>query len=162
MGNILALKFLLIVYTSDMEKFVKEVQIRWSDLDPNFHVRHTSYYDFGTSCRIEFLERGGLKMMTMQKDNIGPILFREECVFKKEIMHEDKIFVELWVIKAKKDFSRWSIEHPIKKEDGSLAALLTIDGAFFDKTHRKLINPPSNVADIFSNMPKSDKFNWLD
>lgn len=39
-----------------MEKFIQEIQLRWSDLDPNFHLRHSVYYDWGAFCRIEFLE----------------------------------------------------------------------------------------------------------
>lgn len=145
-----------------MERFSKEIQLRWSDYDPNFHVRHTSYYDFGTLCRIDFLENEGLRLLDMEKGNMGPILFREECQFKKEILLGDKIFVELWLFKAKKDFSRWSIEHPIIKSDGSLAGLLTIDGAFFDKSNRKLAAPASNVVEAFSKMPKSPHFEWTD
>jgi acyl-CoA thioesterase FadM len=30
-----------------MTSFSKELSFRWSDLDPNFHVRHSAYYDFG-------------------------------------------------------------------------------------------------------------------
>ena len=39
-----------------MGTFTKEISIRWSDLDPNFHVRHSAYYDFGAQHRIEILE----------------------------------------------------------------------------------------------------------
>jgi len=143
-----------------MDKFEMEIQIRWSDFDPNYHVRHTSYYDFGTQCRINFLDQEGLKVEQFQREQIGPILFREECVFKREILHGERIFIELWITRAKKDFSRWSIEHPIKKEDGTVAAILSLDGAIFDKKERKLIIPPKNVADVFGKMPKSANFEW--
>jgi acyl-CoA thioesterase FadM len=33
--------------------FSKQLSFRWSDLDPNFHVRHSAYYDFGAQHRIE-------------------------------------------------------------------------------------------------------------
>ena len=68
-----------------MQNFSRPVQIRWSDLDPNFHLRHSVYYDWGALCRIEFLYQFGLTTDIMQQLNFGPILFREECVFKKEI-----------------------------------------------------------------------------
>ena len=47
----------------------------------------------------------------MQRLHIGPIIFREECVFKKEIRLGDKITIDLHVDKAKKDYSRWTIQH---------------------------------------------------
>jgi acyl-CoA thioester hydrolase len=39
-----------------MTSFSKQLSFRWSDLDPNFHVRHSAYYDFGAQHRIEILE----------------------------------------------------------------------------------------------------------
>jgi acyl-CoA thioester hydrolase len=37
-----------------MASLSKQLSFRWSDLDPNFHVRHSAYYDFGAQHRIEF------------------------------------------------------------------------------------------------------------
>ena len=49
-----------------MISFSKELSFRWSDLDPNFHVRHSAYYDFGAQHRIEILESLGLTMKVMR------------------------------------------------------------------------------------------------
>ena len=64
-----------------MNNFIKNIEVRWSDLDPNFHVLHSKYYDFGAYCRMAFLVENGLSPATMLEHKIGPILFREECVF---------------------------------------------------------------------------------
>jgi acyl-CoA thioester hydrolase len=42
---------------------------------------------------IEILESLGLTMSVMQTQGFGPILFREECVFRKEIKLGDTIFM---------------------------------------------------------------------
>ena len=68
-----------------MTSFTNQISLRWSDLDPNFHVRHSAYYDFGAQHRIEILESLGLTMKVLQQQHFGPILFREECIFRKEI-----------------------------------------------------------------------------
>ena len=68
-----------------MDVYVRPIEIRWADLDPNFHLRHSIYYDYGAFSRICFLEGHGLNAAFMAKNQFGPILFREECVFKKEI-----------------------------------------------------------------------------
>ena len=73
-----------------MASFIKEISFRWSDLDPNFHVRHSAYYDFGAQHRIEILEELGLTLRVMQTQGFGPVLFREECVFRKELKLSDK------------------------------------------------------------------------
>ena len=68
-----------------MPIFELPLQIRWSDLDPNFHLRHSVYYDWAAMCRMEFLTRNGLTPALMQQMQFGPIIFREEAVFRKEI-----------------------------------------------------------------------------
>ena len=67
-----------------MSAFIQEVQIRWSDLDPNIHLRHSVYYDWGAFCRIAFLTDRGLSTEVMNQLQIGPILFREECIFRPD------------------------------------------------------------------------------
>ncbi|MER3464177.1 MAG: thioesterase, partial [Chitinophagaceae bacterium] len=100
-----------------MNQYNREIQIRWSDLDPNFHIRHSVYYDWGAWCRIGFLDAHGLTAEVMHLLHIGPILFREECVFRKEIRLGDVVTINLKVLKARKDYSRWSFQHQIVKGD---------------------------------------------
>ncbi|HEX2609284.1 MAG TPA: acyl-CoA thioesterase [Flavisolibacter sp.] len=143
-----------------MTNFSRQIQLRWSDLDPNFHVRHSVYYDWGAFCRIEFLNEYGLNAMVMQQLHFGPILFREECVFRKEIRSGDVMTIDLKLTKSRKDYSRWSIRHEIKKEDGTLCAVLTVDGAWMNVALRKLASPPEQIHEVFSKMPVSEEFEW--
>lgn len=145
-----------------MESFFKEIQIRWSDLDPNVHLRHSVYYDWGALSRIEFLHEHKLTTGLMQQLHIGPILFKEECVFKKEIRLDDKVIISLQLLKAKRDYSRWSIQHIISKNDGVVSAILTVDGAWLNTEERKLAIPPPQVSDVFSQMPRGKDFQWID
>jgi acyl-CoA thioester hydrolase len=144
-----------------MENFSRAVQIRWSDLDPNFHLRHSVYYDWGAFCRVEFLNEYGLTAKVMQQLRFGPILFREECVFRKEIISGDAVTMDLKITKSRKDFSRWTIQHHIFKNGDVLAAVLTVDGAWLNVVERKLASPPEDVHKVFDQMPKSDTFEWL-
>src|SRR6187551_1596081 len=114
-----------------MTEFSRIIQLRWSDLDPNFHIRHSVYYDWGAFIRVEFLNEQALTSHAMQELKFGPILFREECVFRKEIRSGDVIKMNLQLARSKKDFSRWSIQHQITKTD-AVCALLTVDGAWMD------------------------------
>ena len=144
-----------------MENFNRIIQIRWSDLDPNFHLRHSVYYDWGAFCRVEFLNEYGLSAEVMQKLRFGPILFREECIFRKEIRSGDSVKIDLKLIKSRKDFSRWSIQHLITKNENILSAVLTVDGAWMNVIERKLALPPEQVYEVFNQMPKDEKFKWL-
>jgi len=144
-----------------MQPFNMEVQIRWSDLDPNFHLRHSVYYDWGALCRVQFLNKYGLNADAMTRLQIGPILFREECVFRKEVRSGDAVFIDLKLVKAKADFSRWSIQHRILKMDDIVCAVLTVDGAWMNTALRKLSTPPETVHAVFNAMPRSDTFEWI-
>jgi len=144
-----------------MKEFSRIIQLRWSDLDPNFHVRHSVFYDWGAFCRVEFLNQFGLTSHVMQELKFGPILFREECVFRREIRSGDEIKIDLQLLRSKKDFSRWSIQHQITKADGTLCAVLTVDGAWMDVVRRKLSSPPEKVYEVFDKMPKPENFEWL-
>ena len=143
-----------------MESYVIDIQVRWSDLDPNIHLRHSVYYDWGAISRIEFLNNHGLSTDRMKELQIGPILFREECIFKREIKLGDKVTINLELVSAKKDYSRWTIRHTIIKNNDTVAAILNMDGAWLDITKRKLAVPPPEVAAAFSEMPVAKDFQW--
>lgn len=144
-----------------MSTYVKPIDIRWADLDPNFHLRHSVYYDYGAYARICYLEEHGMNSNYMLKHNFGPILFREECVFKKEIRLGDNIYIDLELVKAREDQSRWTIRHQVYKNDNILAAIITVDGAWIDTFQRKLAAPPEHARSTFDKMPRSADFEWL-
>lgn len=142
-----------------MIPFSKKISIRWADIDPNFHLRHSVYYDFGAQQRIEILESLGLTLRLMQEQNFGPILFREECVFKKEILLSDAITINARLAKSNADASRWTIQHEFFSSDNKTCAILTLDGAWIDTAKRKLLSPiPEIVIDVFSAFPKTEDY----
>jgi acyl-CoA thioester hydrolase len=113
-------------------------------------------------CRISYLQQHGLTPALMQKLHFGPIIFREECVFRKEIKYGDTVTISLKLTKGRRDYSRWTITHEIKKQDDTLCAIVTIDGAWLNTIERKLFIPPPEVAAVFQQMPMGDGFEWLD
>lgn len=145
-----------------MDSFVKEIQVRWSDLDPNAHLRHSVYYDWGAFCRVTFLVEHGLTTELMQRLKIGPILFREECVFRRELRLGDKVRIDMQLKKAKRDYSRWTITHTITKNDDVISATITVDGAWLDVVARKLAQSPPEVSTVFDAIPRTSDFEWLD
>src|SRR5687767_5309836 len=98
-----------------MEKYEKSLEIRWSDLDPNFHVLHSRYYDFGAYCRMAYFVEYGITPSVMTAHDIGPILFREECIFKREITFGDKVTINFVLTDHTADYGRWSMTHELWK-----------------------------------------------
>lgn len=144
-----------------MESYKKYPEVRWADLDPNFHMLHSKYYDLGAYVRMCFLTEHGVTVKAMQEQDLGPILFREECVFKREIKFGDKVEIDFKMLKAKKDGSRWTMQHHIVINDETLAAVITVDGAWINTTRRRLATPPPAFAEAFDKIPKADNFEWI-
>ena len=145
-----------------MDNFLLPIQLRWADIDANFHVRHSVYYDWGAMCRMEFLRAMGLTESVFHQLQIGPILFREESRFKRELQMGDTVAIDLHLLAARRDFSRWTIRHQLFKNNDTLAAILTVEGAFLNTQLRKLAVPPSLAGDTFNSMPRAEEFTWLD
>ena len=145
-----------------MEDLVMPIQIRWSDLDPNFHLRHSVYYDWGAVCRVEYLNKAGLTLQRMQQLQIGLILLREECVFRREIRMGDVVTIDAKILKARRDFSRFTILHEIKKDTETVASIITVDIAWMSAVTRKLAALPEEDTKLLMQGPFAENFQWED
>ena len=124
--------------------------VRWAELDPNGHMRHSAYADFAADQRVHWLASVGFDVRKFAELRIGPILFREETKYLKELHGGEAIKVEGRVTAGTPDGARWTIEHAIYKADGRLAATVTVDGAWIDLDRRKLTVPPAELAQLMA------------
>ncbi|QSE99273.1 acyl-CoA thioesterase [Fulvivirga lutea] len=136
----------------------KEFEVQWSDLDPNRHMRHSAYNDYAAHMRLKIFEEAGINIKLMEELKIGPILFREETIFLREIGMQGNITLTVALSKMREDGTRWSFYHEIFRPDGIKAAELNIDGAWLDLVQRKLAHPPKEVVDLLKSMPKTESF----
>lgn len=95
----------------------------------------------------------------MMENNIGPIIFREECFFKKEIKFGDEVEVFLKLSKCNADASRWSMISELWINGDTLAAMINIDGAWIDTKLRKLAIPPTICRTGMQLVPKAADYN---
>lgn len=138
--------------------FFAEPEIRWADLDPNFHVLHSKYYDFAAYCRTKFLVENGLTPEVLSNLKIGPVLFKETCTFRKELRFGDSIRVYMELTKRMPDHSRWKIRHKITRNEEVISATIEVDIAWIDTSLRKLIVPPDFVGQVGELIPQSPDF----
>ena len=130
-------------------RYRKSLDIRWADLDPNFHVLHSKYYDFGAYCRMSFMTENGLDPAFLKSHHIGPIIFREQCYFRKEINFGDALTIDMEISSMSTDGSRWSMKHDLWINDDVLAAKIDLDGAWLNTLTRKLTAVPESVMQVF-------------
>lgn len=102
----------------------------------------------------------GITPAILQQHNIGPILFREECQFRREICFGDVLVVGVKIDKLSRDFRKWSMQHELIINDTLLAATLTIDGAWMDTKARKIIPPPHFFIEAYDHIPRTEMFTW--
>lgn len=131
---------------------------RWSDFDANKHMRHTAYNDYAAESRLRFLTENGFGISVMEQHNIGPVLFQENTMFKREIKLGEDIYIELFLEAVSKQGERFKLMHHIYREDGVLAATISVYLAWIDLSKRKLTVPPKEILETLKYMDKSPNF----
>lgn len=131
---------------------------KWSDFDPNRHMRHTAYNEYAAEVRIRYFSAKKFSINEFTKHNIGPILFEEYTSFRKEIHLGENIIVNLKLSGLSKNNERWKITHEVFNEAGNLSAIIKVYGAWIDLTQRKLTTPPQEAQHLFINTEKTDDF----
>jgi acyl-CoA thioester hydrolase len=137
--------------------FTLPVGLRWADLDPNGHVRHSVYYDWGAMCRVTLLERRGVGIAWMARNAIGPVLFREEARFLRELRFGDDLQIDLQVAATSADGRKWRMRHRITR-GAELTATIEVDGAWIDLRARKIAVPPAELVRAFETVPRTEDF----
>jgi len=135
--------------------FFYEGQVLWAQIDANQHMRHTAYGDFGAQARLGLLEYLGLTPAVLYGHHIGPVLFREELIYLREIGINDHIKVTCEIIKSRPDGSRWSMRQELYRGDGTKSAIIIAEGAWIDMEKRKLCLLPPELTEMFKHAPKS-------
>lgn len=134
---------------------------RWADFDPNNHMRHSAYTDYAAEARVRMFNEYGLNLIEFNNLNIGPILFREETIFRREIRLSEDIWVEVFLKGISSNGERFKFAHKIFKNEGTLAAEVEIYGAWLDLKTRKLTKPPEIVLAALKDIEKTEDFETI-
>ncbi|MDZ7807546.1 MAG: thioesterase family protein [Gracilimonas sp.] len=145
-----------------MQAYNKTYEVKWADMDPNRHMRHSVYNDYAAQTRVAMFSDFNLSITEIGRLGFGPVLFREETIFHKEIDLLEIITVTCALTTMRRDGSRWSFLHEIFKEgeDGIKAAQITVDGAWLNLNSRKLGSIPE-LQEVMNRFPKTENFEWM-
>lgn len=138
--------------------FEKTFQVIWADIDANRHLRHSAYNDYAAQTRLSFFDENGYPFGKFAQHQLGPVLFREETIFLKEVGMNETITVTMQLAASRKDGSRWRIVHTIFKKNGETAATITVDGAWIDLVRRKLIAPPQELLEVVDKLERTENY----
>ena len=136
--------------------------VRWADLDPNQHVRHTAYADYGTHVRMSWLASAGFDAARFEALRIGPVILLEQNRYLKEVAAGDRLEYDLKVAGASEDASRFRLRHEIRRGDGRVAARIEVEGGWMDLDARRLKPPPPELAAALRALVPTDDFERLE
>lgn len=145
-----------------MLAYSKNFEVTWADMDPNRHMRHSVYNDYAAQTRVGMFSDFDLSITEISRMGFGPILFREETKFLREINLLEIIRVTCTLTKMRRDGSQWGFLHEIFKEgeDDIKAAQVAVDGAWLNLESRKLGTIPE-LREVMNRFPKSTNFEWI-
>ena len=138
--------------------FLVTFATKWSDFDPNQHMRHTAYNDYAAEVRVRYFAKNNLTIADFSRLGLGPILFTEETSFRKEVLMGENITVNMKLAGVSKNCERWKIVHEVFNEAGKLASVIKVYGAWIDMKQRKLAIPPKEIEGLFASAQKTDDF----
>ena len=92
---------------------------------------------------------------------VGPILFREDTRFLREVSLGELIKLSLRMTKLREDSVKWSMEHLIYKESGELACSIQVEGSWLDLEKRKVTAPSAKLLKTLHSCPRSEDFEWI-
>lgn len=138
--------------------FEKEIEVRWSDLDANKHVTHTSYATFATHARVSWMEAMGCSIERLLVLGFNAVLLKEHTEYYREIFLSEKVAIKVIFAGSSADNAHWKFIHEIYKSDGKLAAINTVYGAWMSSKTRKIAIPPKEFLDLIKNVPRTPDF----
>lgn len=126
--------------------------MRWDDVDANGHAGNTAYSAYATDARLAHLAGHGFTVARMQSLRIGPVLFREELTYRRELRLGDAVAVTIELSAISDTAHRWSMRHRLLRDD-ELVATVDVDGAWIHADERTLVEPPPELADALRTLP---------
>ncbi|WP_366511939.1 acyl-CoA thioesterase [Maribacter sp.] len=141
--------------------YLKEFEIRWSDLDPNRHLANSAYLNFMSHTRMAFLMELGFTHKTMEEESIGPVVFYEHIYYFKEAFPGRPVKVSMEVVGMSEDGKFFEFHHNFYDYKGRNFAHCEMMGAWMDLKTRVLRGLSEDFLKAFNNIEKPDNFRVL-
>ncbi len=141
--------------------YIKEFEIRWSDLDANRHLANSAYVNFMSHTRLSFLTEIGFNLSYIQEYDIGPVVFHEHIYYFREILQGPPIRVSLQLAGLSEDGRFFEFHHDFYNYKGMHMAHCEMMGAWIDLKTRKLTGLPEVLKEPFELVERPASFKVL-
>ena len=141
--------------------YIKDYQVRWSDLDSNSHMKNTSYLEYASQTRMSYFFDMGFPPKRMMEMGIGPVAVRDEIFYIREIQLMEPFTVSLQLDGLSEDQSRMRLINIFTNDKGKVFSKVISDGVWFNLLQRKVTPPPDEMKKLMLMLPKSDTYNLI-
>ncbi|MFT7588548.1 MAG: acyl-CoA thioester hydrolase [Limisphaerales bacterium] len=144
-----------------MPSYYQKFHVRWSDIDANRHVANTAYSNFMIHTRMSYLRDLGFTQVNFEHHQIGPAVLSETFYYYKEVSVDASLRVDIALDRLSEDDRFVRFAHGVFTEDGSQAAFAHTLFCWLNLESRKIVDPPSHLASIIKEMPRTEDFQML-
>ncbi len=138
--------------------YLKEFEVRWSDLDANRHLANSAYINYMSHTRLSFMLESGFGQAKMVEHNIGPVVFYEHMYYFKEVFPGKPVQVSLELKGISEQGTYFSFLHNFYDHKGRNIARCEMMGGWIDLKERKLRTLPEELFNNLNKLDRTDDF----
>lgn len=141
--------------------YIKEFEIRWSDIDANRHLANSAYVNFMSHTRMGFMLENGFGQKELVQFNLGPVVFYEHIYYFKELLLGTPVKVSLQLKGLSEDGMLFEFLHNIYDQRGKNYARCEMMGAWINLQTRKLTTLPPELLEKMNHLEHTGDFRIL-
>ncbi|HKK89059.1 MAG TPA: acyl-CoA thioesterase, partial [Saprospiraceae bacterium] len=124
----------------------QQFQVRWGDLDPNFHLRGTVYLDYCDHTRMAYFAEQAMPIAEWQKNGYGPVILEQSIQYLKEVTGSASIEVRLFLDRIDREKIIY-FNHEILGKNDMVHARAQVVVGILSLNQRKLIEIPNKLLE---------------
>ncbi len=141
--------------------YIKEFEVRWSDVDANRHMANSAYLNFMSHTRMAFLFELGFGQKTLAENQLAPVVFYEHLYYFKEILPGKPVRVSLEVTGMSEDGKFFEFVHGFYDYQGKNVAHCDMMGGWIDLSTRALTGLKGDLLERFTAIEKPEVYRIL-
>ncbi len=141
--------------------YLKEFEIRWSDIDANRHLANSAYLNFMSHTRMSFLIELGFNQKALAAHQLGPVVFYEHIYYFKEVFPGRPVKVSMEIMGMSEDGKFFEFHHNLYDHKGNNFAHCEMMGAWMNLETRSLTGLTNEFLSSFSGAEKAEGFRVL-
>lgn len=137
----------------DRPYFTTDINVRWEEMDINGHINYAVYLDYFSEGRLDAI--GNDLVASLRQENIGPVIYKIEVEYLKEMHHPDAAHIVTWIEKVESKTRIQVRQNIYSKRSGKLVSKGTFHSVFMDTAKRR----PTRIPDAIIARFKLNEYN---